>query len=50
MLHEWHTRARARTHTHTHVPTAQENAQKHLQKCTARRHYIAYTRKQCVIL
>ena len=36
---------RACTHTHTHVPTAQENAQKHLQKCTARRHYIAYTRK-----
>ena len=25
-------------HAHTHMPTAQENAQKHLQTCTASRH------------
>ena len=37
------------THTHTHtthnqIPTAQENAQTHLQTCTASRHYHLYTK------
>ena len=32
------------THTHTHVPTAQENAEKHLQTCTVSRHEHLYTK------
>ena len=39
-----HTHTHAHTHTHTHVPTAQENAQKQLQTCTASRYYHLYTK------
>ena len=38
-----HTHIHTHTHTHTHVPKAQENEQKHLQTCTASRHYHLYT-------
>ncbi len=39
-----HTHTHTQTHIHTHLPTAQENAQKHLQTCTASRHYHLYTK------